>query len=461
MLVILLFLSFVLVVFPKMGIIKAEPNTIVVPDDYTTIQEAIDNAVAGDTIYVKQGIYHENIGIAKPVSLIGEDRDSTIIDGAPSEGYRVPISIKCDRVNLSGFTLCYGYAGIQIGEVKFCSISGNKITGATFGIRSFKSSSNNITGNIFESIGLGSAIRLEYATQNLIHRNYISSSVEGIQIMQSSNYNTVSENTIVNCKDPGIRLQNSDWNTVTRNTIKNSGAGISIYIANNNFVQNNNFVDNIMEVAADEWYARQWGYGYSLNSWKENYWSDYNGTDNDGDGIGDTPYIINEVNQDNYPLMEPVIIPEFPASKVSDPSNNWSEVTRFSGEGGISTTEHFTCDHVDWRIRWEYEPRTDNPAGSALLVYVYSYDGSFMRDHWFESIIKRGIGETNGILYIYNKNGTFNLDVLASTAGYTLIIEQNLDSIPEFPSWAILPVLFIASLTVILGRKRVVRGSSE
>jgi hypothetical protein len=47
-----------------------------------------------------------------------------------------------------------------------------------------------------------------------------------------------------------------------------------------------------------------------------NYWSDYNGTDNNGDGIGDTPYIINDENQDNYPLMNPVeagIIPEFPS----------------------------------------------------------------------------------------------------------------------------------------------------
>jgi hypothetical protein len=75
------------------------------------------------TQFTKKGIYHENIGIAKQVSLIGEDRYSTIIDGAPSEGYRVPISIKCDRVNLSGFTLRYGYAGIQVGEVKFCNIS--------------------------------------------------------------------------------------------------------------------------------------------------------------------------------------------------------------------------------------------------------------------------------------------------------------------------------------------------
>jgi len=47
-----------------------------------------------------------------------------------------------------------------------------------------------------------------------------------------------------------------------------------------------------------------------------NYWNDYNGTDNDGDGKGDTPYIISENNQDNYPLMNPVettVIPEFPS----------------------------------------------------------------------------------------------------------------------------------------------------
>lgn len=313
---VLLLLYLVFVSFQQIGVVKAEHNTFVVPDDYPTIQQAIDNSAVGDIIYVKKGIYHENLEINKPLALIGENRDETIIDGNTSQNYRVPINIKNSNIAISGFTLSYGYAGIQIGEVQNCNISGNKITNADYGIRCFKSSQNNISENIFEAIR-GGTIRLSLSTQNMILKNYFSSCIEGVQLTQSSNYNTVSRNTITDCEDVGIRLQESDWNTITDNTIKNNEIGISIYIANTNFITNNNFINNSLNAGADEWYARQWGYGYSLNSWNENYWSDYNGTDNNGDGLGDTPYEINESNKDGYPLMDPtdvpVLIPEFPS----------------------------------------------------------------------------------------------------------------------------------------------------
>lgn len=61
-----------------------ESTTIVVPDDYKTVQEAIDVANPGDTIYVYNGTYYENIFINKTVSLVGEDPEITIIDGSKS-----------------------------------------------------------------------------------------------------------------------------------------------------------------------------------------------------------------------------------------------------------------------------------------------------------------------------------------------------------------------------------------
>ena len=289
--------------------VNAQSNTIVIPDDFHTIQEAIDNANSGDTIYVKKGVYHENLGIRVSIRLIGEDRYSTIIDGNTSQSYRVPINIFCSNVTISGFTLSYGYAGIQFQGGENCTISKNKINNGQFGIRG--GNWNKIEDNIFENIGLGGAIRFDGSSHNIVQRNFINSCTEGVQVMWGSHYNTITENTISDCNDVGIRLQESDWNSVSENTVRNNGAGISIYIANTNSIQNNNFINNSINVGADEWYARQWGHGYSLNTWEKNYWSDYNGTDNTGDGIGDSPYEINEVNRDNYPKIEPVNVPEF------------------------------------------------------------------------------------------------------------------------------------------------------
>ena len=317
-LVVIFLLCFVWGAFLNSPTVNGEPKMIFVPEDFDSIQEAIDNALDGDTVYVKSGEYHENIRINKPISLIGENVDSTIIDGNPPEGFRIPITIESDNVSVSGFKILYGHNGIGVGEVKYCSISGNRIAGGTHGIVLVSSSYCNVTKNYFELIGVSSAIQLSYATNNNVTGNYITSCTEGIQIWLGSNNNTVTENTVTKCKNTAIGFQYSSGNILSRNDISYSGVGTSIYVSNNNTIFQNNYIDNAKQFASDsnESYAMSWGYNVSVNIINSNYWSNYNGTDNNEDGIGDISYIINDFNKDISPILEPVIvqiIPEFPS----------------------------------------------------------------------------------------------------------------------------------------------------
>ena len=127
----------------------------------------------------------------------------------------------------------------------------------------------------------------------------------GIECINSDN------NIIINCyiADCGRSINMPNNVLIANNTI---ASGIFIdYNREDNVITQNNMINNYGP-AADL-------VGVFLASQPTvymNYWSDYNGTDNNGDGIGDTPYIINEDNQDNCPLMnpiEPTFIPEFPS----------------------------------------------------------------------------------------------------------------------------------------------------
>ncbi len=280
-------------------LVNADSKTIIVPTDYLTIQDAIDNAVEGDTIYVKKGVYVENPVVNKTVSLVGEDRDATVIDVTAG------LKVESNRVTLTGFTIYDGWRGISLSGNQ-CIISGNKITNATNGIVLFGCENNSITENIFLSIGLSSAIQLNFANRNLVNKNYIDSCVEGIQIWQSSNNNTITENTIIGCQDHAIGFQYSNDNKVTRNNITRSGCGTSIYGSNWNVISYNNYVDNAVQFSTNEDYYLSFGNNASINTIERNYWSDYNGIDANDDGTGDVPYVIDDKNKDNYPFMKSV-----------------------------------------------------------------------------------------------------------------------------------------------------------
>ena len=81
-----------------------ENIVIIVPDDFPTINQAIQNAIDGDTVLVRQGIYNETIVIDKAITLKGEDTDSTIINGNKAG---TVIHITHDNVTVTGLTIIY------------------------------------------------------------------------------------------------------------------------------------------------------------------------------------------------------------------------------------------------------------------------------------------------------------------------------------------------------------------
>jgi len=126
-------------------------------------------------------------------------------------------------------------------------------------------------------------------------------------------------------------------------------------------------------------------------------------------------------------------------------ATNWVEVTRFTASG---TTDYFTCEHVEWRIRWEYTPNKY----AAFSVFVYE-EGE---DVWYvDSIFKTADEETSGVSYIHNQEGTFYMDISATNIeNYTIIVEEDVDSIPEFtPATLTIVLIAVSILAVALSKK--------
>jgi len=263
--------------------------------------------------------------------------------------------INSTNTTVEGLTLTKNGPGLLIAYTNNTKIQDNNITNNRDGIYVYVSSNNTISGNNITAsdengIDLnespnntisGNKIRdndysiyLDYSSNNTINGNKITNNNRGVWLSWSSN-NTVSGNKITNSTYDGIHLDDSSNNTINGNNITNNHIGIYLYdssnitisgniIANNtigiffegsssNSTYHNNFIGNIMQVE-DPGIDIVWDDGYPSGG---NYWSDYIDVDlfsgpfqneTGSDGIWDHPYVIDENNQDNYP-----IIPEFPS----------------------------------------------------------------------------------------------------------------------------------------------------
>jgi len=139
----LMFLAFLSVLKPE-TYVEGSQNVIKVPLNYETIQEAINHASNGDTILVSQGIYTENVVVNKSVSIVGENRNTTIVDG---RGLESAFYVNVNNVSISNFTLRNGYSGVWLFNSNNCTVNRNNANNNAYGIKLYHSSNSIISNN--------------------------------------------------------------------------------------------------------------------------------------------------------------------------------------------------------------------------------------------------------------------------------------------------------------------------
>lgn len=290
---------------PKLLLVaNGNPRDIHVKQDFPTIQDAIDNANDGDTIYVSAGTYYEHVVVSKSVTLVGEDKNTTIIDGSNNG---TVVSITADGVSISGFKVQnsgWGWyrSGIETQHADNCRIENNVLFETCHNIRLNGSRNCLVSRNTIDHIiSMGYGIRMTDSIDCTVSENFVANNIGGIVFEDSSNC-TASDNYVTRNSD-GIRLYSSSTgNQITANTVFNNSYCGMIYpvpsdmIPRGNLIFHNNFINNTYPFIIQN-NGNAWDNGH-----EGNYWTNYTGADLNQDGIGDTPYEVG-ADLDNHPLM--------------------------------------------------------------------------------------------------------------------------------------------------------------
>jgi len=167
--------------------------------NYTTIQSAIDNASAGDTVYVYSGTYFEDVKVNTSIVLQGEDKESTIIHGGGFGSGDGVIFVSADNVEITGFSVrnsCTQWPGSGIGlySTKQCIVTDNIVYDCFIGIHAFVTSDVTISKNTVTDSEFG--IRVQASERNTITRNTMQDNYRGMEL-NGAYFNKIMENNFI------------------------------------------------------------------------------------------------------------------------------------------------------------------------------------------------------------------------------------------------------------------------
>ncbi|MCW3988217.1 MAG: right-handed parallel beta-helix repeat-containing protein, partial [Candidatus Bathyarchaeota archaeon] len=184
--------------------IEAEPTTWRVDDDghkdFRMIQDAVNIAQQGDTVFVYNGTYHEHVVINKSISLIGEDRSTTVIDG---KNAGTVVLVTADNVIVKGFAVRNGRSGIVVSDSHNCLIKDNLVEDNSYqGIFINKSWNCTVSGNHAVGTKSGYGINVNASTNVLVEKNGATGNYfDGIGLLYSNDSmvqgNTVNDNHLI------------------------------------------------------------------------------------------------------------------------------------------------------------------------------------------------------------------------------------------------------------------------
>jgi len=268
------------------------------PGNYTKIQDAINESVNGDTVFVYNGTYVENIVIDKEIALKGEDNSHTIIDGDMKIDYVV--RVMCNSVNISNFKIIHAGDGIQIFSNNTSIFNNNLTENVWIGIAVYGGSDNIIYENVI--INNCGGILLKSGQNNHIERNAIIDNIGnyfyfGIDLYNTSHNevignvikgspfnifieysweNIIDRNVIEDADQGGIYIfLRSHHNVISNNTIRNPGSvGIEVESSGHNKIIYNNFMENSRHAFYTLYNPFS---GFNINTWDGNYWDNWLG----------------------------------------------------------------------------------------------------------------------------------------------------------------------------------------